>query len=707
MSIKSPQRWHLWSFVLILAFAAARTGLAQESQKPTPSPVTQNKTTSPSEGTTEANDQFGNYKVISSIEIGVRGLRVSGSDNKYRSDLNYRPGVRTFDSSFLLRAKNGQGKLFDDLLVTTSGWGGDPHGNVRVNVEKSGLYRFDANVRRARYFNALASFANPLNTAVGQHTSNTQHLFGDYDLTFLPENQRLKFYLGYSRDSRSGPGITTLRFSGDEYAVASNQETRANNFRAGVDAKLLGFDISLLQGARYFNDDTSYSVNFTNPGNNLTNNSRIDRLFREVPTSGDHFFTRFSAHRTFAKRVDFTGRFIYLSGTSRYTFFEQVTGRLNNGNLAVPETFTASGAAKRPSAIGDIGVTVLATDRLRISNSFRFDNFRINGEEPLIDILRQTTFAGAPLPTTTTTSFFVRSTNYRRFMNTIEADYQISAHYSVHAGYRFTDRHIELFHLDRTATLATRAEIVDNQTHSAIFGLKARPVKAWTIYFDGEHGNADSVFTRLANNDFTNLRVRNRIIPNNELSLNFSFITRDNTNPADVITSPSVPFGTPPSALDVSIKSRNFSSSVDWTPTARFSVSGGYTHQRLTSIAGILLPISGQRRVGESQYFSRDNFFFVSAFARIVPRVTLYGGYRINKDEGQGDRISTSNVILIDSYPMSFKSPEARVTVKLNRLLDWNLGYTYYNYKDTFFPVQNYHAHLPYTSLRIYFGRGE
>ena len=96
-------------------------------------------------------------------------------------------------------------------------------------------------------------------------------------------------------------------------------------------------------------------------------------------------------------------------------------------------------------------------------------------------------------------------------MNTIEADYQFSPSYSVHAGYRFTDRHIELAHLDRTTTLTTRSEEVDNQTHSAIFGLKARPVKAWTIYFDGEHGNADSGFTRLANNDFTNLRLRSRI----------------------------------------------------------------------------------------------------------------------------------------------------------------------------------------------------
>ena len=691
----------LYPALIVLLLLVASANAQQSTPSPSPSPAAVKGSSAAIE------DGLGNYNVVSSLEFGGRGLSVSCSDNKYRSDLNYSPGFRLFDSSFFLRSKERSGGIFDEFLVNTSGWGGDPSGYTRVSMEKSGVYRFDANVRRSRYFNALASIANPLNAPVGQHTSNTRHNFSDFDFTGRPDSNDLRFHLGYSRDTREGPGTTTARFGGDEYAISTNSATRANNFRAGIDARVLGFDLSLLQGARYFKDNSSYSVTATNQGNNTANTSRIDQLIREIPTSGHHFFTRFSAHRLFAQKLDFTGRFIYLSSRSRYALFEQTTGRLANGNLAAPQIATARGEAKRPSSIGDIGLTFLATSKFRISNTFRFDNFRINGEEPLLDVLRPRTVAGVPLATVTTSSFFARTTNYRRFMNTVEADYQFNPSYSVHAGYRFTDRHIELAHLDRTTTLVTRSEEVDNQTHAAIFGFKARPVKAWTIYFDGEHGDADSVFTRLANNDFTNFRLRNRINATNEISLNFALITKDNTNPADVITSPSVPFGTPPGALDVNVKSRHFTSSVDWTPNEKFSLSSGYTHMRLTSIAGILLPISGQRRVGESQYFSRDNFFFVNTFVRPISRLTFYAGYHINKDDGQGDRVSPSNVILIDSYPMSFQSPEARITFRLNRMLDWNVGYTYYNYSDRFFPAQNYHAHLPYTSLRIYFGRGE
>ena len=93
--------------------------------------------------------------------------------------------------------------------------------------------------------------------------------------------------------------------------------------------------------------------------------------------------------------------------------------------------------------------------------------------------------------------------------------------------------------------------------------------------------------------------------------------------------------------------------------------------------------------------------------------MTLYAAYRINKDTGQGDRLADPTGTpgtLIASYPMSFQTPEGRLAIKINRRLDWNLGYQYYNYDESVLVgprPQNYHAHLPYTSLRLYFGRRE
>jgi hypothetical protein len=162
------------------------------------------------------------------------------------------------------------------------------------------------------------------------------------------------------------------------------------------------------------------------------------------------------------------------------------------------------------------------------------------------------------------------------------------------------------------------------------------------------------------------------------------------------------------------VKSRIFSSSLDWTATSRFSVSAGYNYHWINSNAKLDYFFNNvQHPLGNSLYFVRNNFFFVESVARVAPRVTLFTAYRINKDNGQGNRVAdpTGNPgTLIASYPMSFQSPEARLAVKLHQRLDWNVGYQYYNYNESTIVgprPQNYHAHLPYTSLRFYFGRRE
>ena len=110
---------------------------------------------------TETPDGLGNYNVVSSLEFGYRGIRTAGDVNKYKSDLNYKAGPRIFDSSFLMKSKDGSGGLFDTLLVTSTGFGADPNGNVRISAESAKWYRFDGTYRRFKYYRFLNTFANP------------------------------------------------------------------------------------------------------------------------------------------------------------------------------------------------------------------------------------------------------------------------------------------------------------------------------------------------------------------------------------------------------------------------------------------------------------------------------------------------------------------------------------------------------------------
>src|SRR6185437_5049146 len=231
-------------------------------------------------------------------------------------------------------------------------------------------------------------------------------------------------------------------------------------------------------------------------------------------------------------------------------------------------------------------------------------------------------------------------------------------------GYRYGSRRIEQsfngFNLGSSGSLTpppartSESEEEENHTHAFFGGFKARPAKSLNIYFDGERGSADNVFTRIGNYDYTNIRAKARYTPNRQLSFNFALITRNNANPSEIAGVSLNDFG-------VDVKSRIFTSSIDWTPMSRFSLSTGYNYNWVNSDAVVDYFYNSIRHpVGHSLYFMRNNFFFLETTSRLSPRLTLFAGYRVNQDDGQGSRVADPTGTpgtLINSYPMSFQSP--------------------------------------------------
>ena len=712
------------------------------AQQPSPAP-TPKKAEAKSQSTlTEAGEDAGNYTIISSIEVGYRGLGVGGDRNKYRSDLNYKAGPRLFDSSFLVKAKEGKGTIFDTLLVTSTGWGSDPYSNLRINAEKPELYRFDATYRRFKYFRFLNNLANPNwvfspasfsvapNPVTGLHGYNTKTEMGDFDLTILPKNRTIRFTLGFSPERYGGPAFTNYHVGGNEFSLRSQLSSRATDYRVGADGRVGPIDFSFLQGYRRFTDDSVINLG-TTPGINLNPSAASLTSFnRNEPVRGDVNYTRFSAHTLVAKKLDITGRIVYSKANSRFNFIESFTGRNWNPRItgfppgplpATPNTlnlgqYNIAGTTRRPNTLGDIGATLLATDKLRISNTFRVEDFTIDGSAVFNDFFSLTRGAGATLRTDTisfTNLAANRIIKYRKYQNTLEGDYQFNARFGLHFGYRYASRRTEHiltgFALNSNAPppVTPEEEVSTNHTNVFFGGFKARPVKNWSIYFDAERGSADNFFTRIGNYDYTNIRAKSRYVPSKNLSFNLAFISRNNANPSEIAGVSLQDFG-------VTTKSRIFTSAIDWAANSRFSISAGYNYNWANSDAVVDYYYNSVRHpLGHSLYFLRNNFFYLDTTARLAPRVTLYAAYRVNQDNGQGNRLADPTGTpgtLINSYPMNYQSPEARLAIKINRRLDWNFGYQYYNYNEGAVVgprPQNYHAHLPYTSLRLYFGRRE
>jgi hypothetical protein len=732
MSTKQKYSLHVVGLMLVLALAMGLVAAQQPAASPSP------KKSDPPTTPVEQGEDAGDYTVISSIEFGYRGLRLGGDENKYKSDLNYKAGPRVFDSSFLLKSQDGKSNFFDTLLVTSTGWGADPQGNLRVSVENPKWYRFDGTYRRVKYFRFLNTFANPNwvfspaqfsvppKATTGEHGFNTKVQLGDFDLTILPKNEHIRFNVGFSPERYRGPAFVNYHAGGNEFNLLSEVRSKANDFRVGADGRVGPVNFSFLQGFRRFRDDT-FIDSGVNPGiNRNPAAANMTSFDRNEPARGSVNYTRLSLQTLVAQKLDITGRLIYSKSEQNYSFIESFTGRNWNPRItgfppsppaATPNTlnlgqYILNGESERPSWLGDIGLTYRPNEHFRISDTFRVEDFRIDGSAVFSDFFSLTRGTR-----TDTIGFSNRNvdtlTKYRKYQNLIEGDYQFNNRYSIHLGYRYAKRRVEEaisgFNLGANlpAALVPSSFEEHNNTHVVIGGFKARPVTDWTIYFDAEHGTADNVFTRIGNYDFTNVRAKSRYKPNRNVSFNVAYITKNNSNPSEIAGVSLEDFG-------VSVKSRLFSSSLDWTANSRASFSTGYNYHWINSNSVIEYFFNNiQHPLGHSLYYSRNHFFFIDAVLQPARRVTLFTSYRVNKENGQGTRVAdpTGNPgFLIASYPMTFQSPEARLAIKLHHRLDWNIGYQYYNYNESTIVgprPQNYHAHLPYTSLRIYLGRRE
>ena len=169
-------------------------------------------------------------------------------------------------------------------------------------------------------------------------------------------------------------------------------------------------------------------------------------------------------------------------------------------------------------------------------------------------------------------------------------------------------------------------------------------------------------------------------------------------------------------------RQRIFTAEVDWNASSRLGISGGYTYTNLTSDADIIVPVgtpifpTTQFLLGRSEFYVRHSYFHFDVSAQPIKRLSLYASYRFDDDRGQGGRAITRPQDMIYSYPMRSHIPELKLAWRVTRNIDWNVSYQYYSYRErswlnpfatplVVLPAQNYTAHMPYTSLRFYFGK--
>ena len=96
--------------VSIVCVLLAGVSAAQQPVAPTPESV------GPTRG-----DNWQDYNFVNSFETGYRFVSVAGNTEQYRAEENFGNGVRLLNGFFSLNSKDGNGKLFDEIVLTTTG----------------------------------------------------------------------------------------------------------------------------------------------------------------------------------------------------------------------------------------------------------------------------------------------------------------------------------------------------------------------------------------------------------------------------------------------------------------------------------------------------------------------------------------------------------------------------------------------------------
>ena len=86
----------------------------------------------------------------------------------------------------------------------------------------------------------------------------------------------------------------------------------------------------------------------------------------------------------------------------------------------------------------------------------------------------------------------------------------------------------------------------------------------------------------------------------------------------------------------------------------------------------------------------------------------MYLGYNITRDPGDGrappDVADPIQQVFgaVQTFPLSYQSPMARVSFRIAPKIQWNAGFQFYNYRQDFSVLSylpNYHANTGYTSV--------
>ncbi len=671
----------------------------------------------------------GGYTIHQSVDLGGRVVDSSGSLPMYDTLVNLQSGPRILSQTVDMHAvEDSYHPLFDDLMESSSGYGGDPYDVTTLRMSKGKLYRFQGLFRRDRQYFDYDLLDNPLvpagvvsNGYTFPQVTSSPHLFNtvrrmtDIGLTLFPIS-KLSLRTGYSHNTDEGPSYSS-QHNGAEALYLQDWRNSTDTWMGAVDWKpvpksMLTFE----ENVTHYKGDTNWglaglnlqlangmpvSLGFDNQkppncgdGNPAIVTSATTPATANPTCSGYLQYSRFAPTRTLMPTEEF--RFqsssiknIQLNGDVRYTggtmdlpgYNELFNGLDNMGKRVFNTTGPANG--KRIDVSGDFGILWQVSEKFSLADQYDFLDFR----EPALSNLSEIDFLGTSMllpagpaqpPAVTFAPTFL---GMKTETNTLTATWEPFSKASISLGYRYQQRFISwVMPLSTDALPNGTSYTFPIYENAGILGFALQPTHQWRINAKLEASYDDRSYTQLSPRQLYHYNIQSRYKPRNWATITGTFNDverRDNitlVNHLDHI--------------------RNASLAAALTPSPRYGLDFSYGYgdvfSRTTLCYAATPPPTGpgagaapadcgtNTNLGTGYYDAPSQYGSFSLMFAPAKALRSNVGYQISSINGTTEFLNPRQVA--GSLQSRYQSPFVNFAWTIHPRWTWKGGWNYYGY---------------------------
>jgi hypothetical protein len=609
------------------------------------------------------------------IDIGARWVSGIGGDfNTYRSIVNLGKGIRLMNMD--LRSETPGSKLMDSMMLQSYNWGGDPYNSARLDMKKTGVYRFLGNYSNIAYFNALPTFGSPF---AGQGIYFNQRAFDtairnmDNELQLLPGG-RIIPYLSYSRNTMFGTGVSTLVSYGNEYPLRNLVRWGQDTYRGGARLELKRLHATFEQGAIAYKDDQAVTSTERLTGNRTSplfgQRLALDAGSQAYWMRGDGYFTKVLVTMNPWDWIDIAGQFHYMNPKLQARFAQTQAGTIAEQDPAVifvnRALDTLTGNAQLPRTSGATSAEIRPFSRLRVRHIYETDEFH---DDSTSLIARQFVIGTRTISAGEEEVDRLDVTQHR---HQIEALLDVAKGLTLRGGYRHEWGHA-LFRSGQTAL--EPFERGEMKRHVTLAGVQARPLQRLTLNLDIESADGIKTYYRTGLMDTMKVRALGRVTLPGSLFLNMVYQRFTNENPAQ--------------GVNYDYLAQSTSASLQWMPKGgkNFSILADYSRSAIRSDIGFIVPFPFE--TARSLY--RDN----AHTGTLLADVTAPGKVGVKLAAG-GTFVATAG-----SRPSRYYQPIGRLIVPVHPKVQLYSEWRWYGLNQPFYSYEGFRSHLIVSGLRL------